>query len=422
MKKSVLVGVLASACSLTAVGALPSHVIDFSGAFVVNEPTTLSAVTNRYPDAGAAHAIHADLTLDQNTYLRLGDKGTSSSTWSLAVGSEPGENPTITVKGGSVFLTTYRDTKGFLDDADDGSVQPSYLFATMGANGGSGGKFLVQDAPYSSYGGNNSKNPLWMEKLTVSQNARTTAETFDVLQLDGNGFADITTIVNENDKPVRILFNGGYLRKNYMNSRGESLAPATGKTIGVSGEHPLEAGAEIAVRTQTSPERGNPVAIVGAGASEDNAQYFLSKDFGDDPEAVDGAKAFFEDDEIVLRRRGENAAYPWNVGAAGAEQAVAAWDEGGTLYGKPARGTASVDALVAVTNALGKVPSPFKVISADGTATNDVVMLLGSDGVPYDTLADVLAADPLPETVRLFEVPGYTVSYNGGDSEDYLNG
>lgn len=239
MKKLALVGVLASACSLTAVGALPSHVIDYPGAFVVNEPTTLSAVTNRYSDEGAAHAIHADLTLDQNTYLRLGDKGTSASTWSLAVGSEPGENPTITVKGGSVFLTTYRDTKGFLDDADDGSVQPSYLYTTMGANGGSGGKFLVQDEPYSGYGGKNSKVPLWMEKLTVSENARTTAETFDVLQLDGKGFADITTIVNENDKPVRILFNGGYLRKNYMNSRGDSLAPATGKTIiaeGINGQ------------------------------------------------------------------------------------------------------------------------------------------------------------------------------------------
>lgn len=161
MKKTLLAFfAFASGAASSALGELPSHVIDYPGAFVVNEPTTLSAVTNRYPDAGAAHAIHADLTLDRNSYLRLGDLGTANSTWSLAVGSETGENPTITVKGGSVFLTTYRDTKGFLDDADDGLVQPSFLFTTMGANGGSGGKFLVQDAPYSSYGGNNSKNPL----------------------------------------------------------------------------------------------------------------------------------------------------------------------------------------------------------------------------------------------------------------------
>ena len=127
-------------------------------------------------------------------------------------------------------------------------------------------------------------------------------------------------------------------------------------------------------------------------------------------------KAYYEDGKVVVRGRGETEEFPWLLGTAGHEDEVTAWAGDEMILTKPARGTASVAAFQSVTNALsGYVPGSgeLKVISADGTATNDVVMLLGSDGVVYDTLAEVLAADPMPETVRLFEVKGYFVSYDG---------
>ena len=126
-------------------------------------------------------------------------------------------------------------------------------------------------------------------------------------------------------------------------------------------------------------------------------------------------KAYYEDGKVVVRGRGETEEFPWLLGTAGHEDEVTAWAIDGGILAKPTRGTASVAAFQSVTNALsGYVPGlgELKVISADGTATNNVVMLLGSDGVPYDTLAEVLAADPMPETVRLFEVKGTSVEFN----------
>ena len=90
--------------------------------------------------------------------------------------------------------------------------------------------------------------------------------------------------------------------------------------------------------------------------------------------------------------------------------------EDGVLYADPLRGEVTVDALVLMQAANGGTIPPLKALSEgeDGLAvTNDVVMLLGDDGVPYESIEAVLEADPRPATVRLFEGDGYVVSYDG---------
>ena len=107
---------------------------------------------------------------------------------------------------------------------------------------------------------------------------------------------------------------------------------------------------------------------------------------------------------------------PWEIGVDEDKTTVLAWTNETGLVAQPMRGTASVAELASISGAIGD-PAAFKVISADGSATNEVQMLLGSDGKAYDTLAEVLAANPQPETVRLFEVKGYWVSYDRGGND-----
>ena len=98
------------------------------------------------------------------------------------------------------------------------------------------------------------------------------------------------------------------------------------------------------------------------------------------------------------------------------EDGTTLWLADGVLYGDPLRGEVTVDALVLMQTANGGTIPPFKALSEgeDGaTVTNDVVMLLGDDGVPYDSIGAVLAADPRPATVKVFEGDGYYVSYDG---------
>ena len=147
---------------------------------------------------------------------------------------------------------------------------------------------------------------------------------------------------------------------------------------------------------------GSPV-VVGEGFAD--ASLF---DGGDKVEPR------FEGGNVYAHARGETEGFPWLVGPEGAEADTIMWLADGALYTKPVRGTASVAALEAVTNLNGGVTGPVVTFLADGTPAN-VVMFLGDDGVPYDTLVDVLSADPRPKTVKLFEVKSYWVSYAGGE-------
>lgn len=96
--------------------------------------------------------------------------------------------------------------------------------------------------------------------------------------------------------------------------------------------------------------------------------------------------------------------------------------EDGVLYGDVLRGEVTVDALVLMQHALGGTITEFKV-SAEGAAgtneVNDVVMLLGDNHKAYfnDTddvdqmIADILASETLPKTVKLYEVKGAMVTF-----------
>ena len=92
----------------------------------------------------------------------------------------------------------------------------------------------------------------------------------------------------------------------------------------------------------------------------------------------------------------------------------------GVLYGSAMRGEVTVDALVLMQLANGGTISSFQAITeGETTVTNAVVMLLGDDGKAYfnDTddvdqmIADILAADPRPTTVKLYEVKGAMVTF-----------
>ncbi len=181
--------------------------------------------------------------------------------------------------------------------------------------------------------------------------------------------------------------------------------PAGGKIVVPAGKSVTFDGTGKFDVTAERPALFNGITVGTGLKPEDLDRFVTDKD----------VKAYFEDGKVIVRGRGETEEFPWLIGTDGHEDEVTAWAGDGMILTKPTRGTASVAALQSVTNALGGyVPGlgELKVISADGTATNNVVMLLGSDGVPYDTLADVFVADPRPETVRLFEVKGANVEFN----------
>lgn len=81
--------------------------------------------------------------------------------------------------------------------------------------------------------------PLWMEKMVLSPEATTDADTFDIMTLNGFSYADITCFQDENTtKPARYLFNGGLLRHHYKSSVGTPLTVSSSAKVifeGVNG-------------------------------------------------------------------------------------------------------------------------------------------------------------------------------------------
>ncbi|MBR4652942.1 MAG: hypothetical protein IKO72_06230 [Kiritimatiellae bacterium] len=200
-------------------------VTDFDSGLVVTEDTTFSGVTNRYDRIG--NKIHANLTLENYSYVRIQGHATIQGTIPMGPVDSSAVNqcPVVTIKSNCGFYASYRNTPGFLDEEDSNVKRTSQTFV-LGQNGGSG-RFLVQ-AKGNNFGANVDNVSLWIERLVVSPNATTDGDRFDILQLDQNGNADITCIVNENAKPARIVFNGGWLRNSYMNGAGFQLSPAEG--------------------------------------------------------------------------------------------------------------------------------------------------------------------------------------------------
>ena len=214
-------------------GAAHAVVTDFATGLNITEETTMNGATNRYN--GMPSAIRANMTLDRYSYVRLVGSTTTSSI--LSVGPADAQAavqcPVVTIKNYSGLYATYRNSSGFLDETGS-TIIKSCISVMIGENGGEG-RFVVQTRGVR-FGSNVCNYGLWTECLIIHENATTSSDTFDVLQLDQTGVADITYIVNSNATPARILFNGGMMRDNYTNaSYGSQLSPARGKTIILEG-------------------------------------------------------------------------------------------------------------------------------------------------------------------------------------------
>lgn len=214
-------------------GSAHAVVTDFATGLNITEETTITGVTNRYN--GMPSAIRANLTLDRYSYVRLVGSTTTPSI--LSVGPADAQSavqcPVITIKNYSGLYATYRNSSGFLDETGSTTIK-SCISVMIGENGGEG-RFVVQTRGVR-FGSNVCNYGLWAECLIIHENATTSSDTLDFLQIDQNGVADITYIVNSNATPARILFNGGMMRDNYTSaSYGSQLSPARGKTIILEG-------------------------------------------------------------------------------------------------------------------------------------------------------------------------------------------
>ena len=139
--------------------------------------------------------------------------------------------------------------------------------------------------------------------------------------------------------------------------------------------------------------------------------------------------------EVVIPTNAVLSAFPSGTGFSGIRYVPE--EEGysmlsvsnGVLYASTVREEVTVDALVLMQHAMGgSIPSFQAVSEGETTVTNAVVMLLGDDGKAYfndtddvdEMIADILAADPRPTTVKLYEVKGAMVTFEamGGTIED----
>ena len=237
MKRNMTYGSFMAVAALATLGVHAAAPTVLSGGLEVLTATTLSGVTNRYE--GLASVIRDNLTLESRTYVRI-KGGTSSSHATLKVGpvdsSAANQRPVVTIKGTSGFYGQYRNSNGFLDEAD-GDQKSSYLDTVIGENGGSA-LFLVQ-AIGSGFGGNIRRHGLWLDYVYVSPNATSDGDTIDILQVDAGGDANIMNIEQENDKPARLVFNGGTFTRRYECRRNQStdnpFKASAGKKLIVSG-------------------------------------------------------------------------------------------------------------------------------------------------------------------------------------------
>ena len=237
MKRNMTYGSFMAVAALAMLGVHAVAPTVLSDGLEVLTATTLSGVTNRYE--GLASVIRDDLTLESRTYVRI-KGGTSSSHATLKVGpadsSSANQRPVVTIKDTSGFYGQYRNSSGFLDETDNSQV-PSYLDTIIGENGGSA-LFLVQ-AIGSNFGANIKRYGAWLDYVYVSPNATSDGDTIDILQIDADGDACIMNIEQQNEKPARIVFNGGSFSRRYECRRKASTdnpfkAP-TGKKIVLSG-------------------------------------------------------------------------------------------------------------------------------------------------------------------------------------------
>ena len=224
---------------------------------VITSPTVWSSVTNVYTAPVNVGSILADFTLQGRSYVRF--MGANQTGLGVpAVDTNPqfyiatnANDVTVTVKGYSLFATTYRNSNSpakwtalGIDPPGDRAAAPSRVRVHLGKPDGDPGttgrvKLVLEDYTKDTGFGDNIFGTFWAEWLFVESSVATNAPgMIDFLEIKSGAFADLACIRNNSPYPARILFNGGVLFRNNVCDHGTSLSPATGHEIicqGVNG-------------------------------------------------------------------------------------------------------------------------------------------------------------------------------------------
>ena len=250
---------------------------------VITSPTVFSGVTNVYSAPVYPGSILADLTLQDRSYVRfMGANQTGTSTWPTDTYphfhiATNANDVTLTIKGDSLFAATYRNSKSpqgwvdqGIDPAGDGNAAPSRVRVHLGTAGGEPGstgraKIVLGDNVSGAGFGSNMFGRFWAEWLYVESSVATNAPgMIDILEIGKGVKADISCIENNSPYPARILFKGGELFRNNMNSHDTPLCPSTGHEIVCQGVN----GNDVILRKQYAEStmtgrKGGTVRIIG---------------------------------------------------------------------------------------------------------------------------------------------------------------
>ena len=262
MAKSFLFAVLAA----FVVGFTASaDVVTYTEPFTISTPTTWGGITNIYTYTPGHSVINADLTLTDTSYLRVVGNKVDTTDEGLDLAMTSAADLTIRVEKNSGFFLTYRNSTSPSDwkatgiDPADGNAIKSNIKVRLGKEGGAKdstgkAKIVVATTP-SKFGGNVTGAGFWAEWFFIESSAKAHDTGYiDFLQLDSGGVADITRIENHNTyHPARIIFNGGRMRNNYMNSRGDQLTPNTNTVIVLEGIN----GHPVSIRKEYNGKRLN---------------------------------------------------------------------------------------------------------------------------------------------------------------------
>ena len=276
MKKRVI-GMVCAALAAAGYGVVTNE------SMVITSPTVWSGVTNVYTAPVNVGSILADFTLQGRSYVRfMGANQTGVGTPSVDTNprfyiATNANDVTVTVKGYSLFATTYRNSDGpakwtalGIDPPGDRAAAPSRVRVRLGTAGGEPGstgraKLVVEDYTKDTGFGANVFGTFWAEWLFVESSVATNAPgMIDFLEIKSGAYADIACIYNKSPYPARILFNGGVLFRNNVCDHGTSLSPETGHEIicqGVNG-NPISLRKQFA-EAKMSGQLGGTVRMRG---------------------------------------------------------------------------------------------------------------------------------------------------------------
>ena len=172
----------------------------------------------------------------------------------------------------------------------------------------------------------------------------------------------------------------------------------------------------------TIPSAVDGVTITGVadgvfneiGTKQNPAELNLPEGWEGEPKGL-GEGPFWWKGGIFKRTVAGDKTDPWRLDDFSGE-VIAAWtNETGALVVVPTNANISVAALADVVEKLGEPPVLLTV--AEEEEEVPVKSIIDEDGNVYRTLDDLFEAEPLPETVRLYVVHEYTLTYKPGEGE-----